>query len=303
MSSRAVSRTRQLIAALRDALGGAEPLPPPPPLPAIPAPPARVYAPRPESHAFAAEAARHTTALVGIGHVGTRYATDVVLQFQAELAVAHAAVGAVLPDDWASAQGFLPLRSRVANHREFLLRPDLGRRLDDASLATLRARAIQHPDVQLVVADGLSAVACLGSGKALHDAVARACEQRGLRVGTPVAARFARVWLEDEIGQEVGAKVAMILLGERPGLGTGDGLSAYVVYEPRLGKTDGDRNMISNIHARGTPIEDAAHRLASLAAGMIEQRTSGVALDLARLGEVSERAPRPPQVRQKLVGT
>ncbi|HZJ63852.1 MAG TPA: hypothetical protein VFD36_10085, partial [Kofleriaceae bacterium] len=87
-----MSRTRQLMIALRDALGAGEPLPPAPPLPSIPAPPARVYTPRPERSAFAAQAARHTTALLGIGHVGTRYATDVVLQFQAELAVAHAAV-------------------------------------------------------------------------------------------------------------------------------------------------------------------------------------------------------------------
>jgi len=303
VSSTAVSRTRQLISALRDALGSAEPLPPPPEIPDVPAPPARVYSPRPEKHAFAAEAARHTTALVGIGHVGTRYATDVVLQFQAELAVAHEAVDAELPDDWAAQHGFLGLHTRVADHREFLLRPDLGRRLDDASLELLRAQAIKHPDVQLIVADGLSAVACIGSGKALHDAVALACQARGLTVGTPVAVRFARVWLEDEIGQEVGAKVAMILLGERPGLGTGDGLSAYVVYDPKLGNTDGNRNMISNIHARGIPVADAAARLASLAAGMIAQRTSGVKLDLARLGEASERTPRPPQVRQKLVGT
>jgi len=303
VSSSAVSRTRQLISALRDALGSAEPLPPPPEVPEVPAPPARVYTPRPEKHAFAAEAAKHTTALVGIGHVGTRYATDVVLQFQAELAVAHEAVDAELPDDWAAQQGFLGLRTRVTDHREFLLRPDLGRRLDDASLELLRARAIKQPDVQIIVADGLSAVACMGSGKALHDAVAQACQARGLSVGTPVAARFARVWLEDEIGQEVGAKVAMILLGERPGLGTGDGLSAYVVYDPKLGNTDGDRNMISNIHARGIPVADAAARLASLAAGMIAQRTSGVRLDLARLGEASERTPRPPQVRQKLVGS
>lgn len=302
VSSRAVSRTRQLIAALRDALGAAEPLPPPPAIPDVPPPPARVYSPRPEKHAFAAEAARHTTALVGIGHVGTRYATDVVLQFQAELAVAHEAVDAELPDDWASAHGFLGLHTRVADHREFLLRPDLGRRLSDESLERLRANAVKSPDVQIIVADGLSAVACMGSGKALHDAVAAACAARGLSVGTPVAARFARVWLEDEIGQEVGAKVALILLGERPGLGTGDGLSAYIVYDPKIGNTDGNRNMISNIHPRGIPIADAAQRLASLAAGMIAQKTSGVTLDLARLGEQSERTPRPPQVRQKLVG-
>jgi ethanolamine ammonia-lyase small subunit len=121
-------------------------------------------------------------------------------------------------------------------------------------------------------------------------------------VGTPVAARFARVWLEDEIGQETGAKVAMILLGERPGLGTGDGLSAYVVYEPRVGKTDGDRNMISNIHARGIPPAEAAARLAALAEAMIAQRTSGVALDLAPLGGAGGRGYRAPQVRQRLVG-
>ncbi len=298
-----MSRTRQLIAALRDALGSSEPLPPPPAMPEIPPPPARVYTPRPETRPFAAEAARHTTALLGIGHVGTRYATDVVLQFQAELAVAHAAVGALLPDDWAEANGFVGVKSRVGDHREFLLRPDLGRRLDDASLQAVRTKCTRSPDVQIVVADGLSAVACMGSGKALYDAVARACAARGLSVGTPIAARFARVWLEDEIGAEVGAKVAMILLGERPGLGTGDGLSAYVVYQPALGNTDGDRNMISNIHPRGTPIDEAARRLAALAAAMIEQRTSGVALDLARIGETGERAPRAPQVRQKLVNT
>jgi len=289
--------------ALRESLGAADPLPAAPPLPVIPPPPARVYSPRPERSAFAAEAARHTTALLGIGHVGTRYATDVVLQFQAELAVAHAAVGAELPERWAEDNGFVAVCSRVTSHREFLLRPDLGRRLSEASLATVRAHCTKGVDVQLIVADGLSAVACMGTGKQLHDAVARACGARGLRVGTPVAARFARVWLEDEIGQETGARVSMILLGERPGLGTGDGLSAYAVYEPRIGKTDGDRNMISNIHARGTPPEEAAARLAALAAAMIEQRTSGVTLDLGQLGEVAGgRGYRAPQVRQRLVG-
>ncbi|MBA3818198.1 MAG: ethanolamine ammonia-lyase subunit EutC [Deltaproteobacteria bacterium] len=298
-----MSRTRQLMTGLRDALGGSDPLPPVPRLPPIPAPPARVYAPKPERSSFAAEAARHTTALVGIGHVGTRYATAVVLQFQAELAVAHAAVSAELPEAWADDHGFVGVKTRVTSHREFLLRPDLGRRLDDESLALIRSRCQHGVDVQLIVADGLSAVACEQTGKALHDAVAKACAARGLSVGTPVAARYARVWLEDEIGQEVGAKVAMILLGERPGLGTGDGLSAYVVYEPRLGKTDGDRNMISNIHARGIVPEDAAARLAALAQAMIAQRCSGVTLDLGKLGEVSGcRGYRAPQVRTKLVG-
>ena len=298
-----MSRTRQLMDALRDALGSADPLPPIEPMPPIPAPPERVYSPRPEKSAFAAQAARHTTALVGIGHVGTRYATDVVLQFQAELAVAHAAVGAELPDGWAETNGFTGVRSQVTSHREFLLRPDHGRRLDEESLQKIRSSCTKNIDVQVIVADGLSAVACMQTGKALHDAVVRACAGRGLSTGTPIAARFARVWLEDEIGQEVGAKVAMILLGERPGLGTGDGLSAYVVYGPKVGNTDGDRNMISNIHMRGIPPDDAAMRLAALAQAMIAQKCSGVTLDLGRLGEVAGgRGYRAPQVRQRLVG-
>ena len=286
---------------LKERLAGAEALPPPPPLPAIPPPPARVYVPAHVPAPHARDAAKHTTALLGIGHVGTRYATDVVLQFQAELAVAHEAVATELDDDWAEKLGLVPARSRVGSHREFLLRPDLGRRLDDASRARLAERCVRNPDVQIIVADGLSAVACRDTGLALCEALTRACQARGLTVGTPVGAKFARVWLEDEIGELVGAKVAAILLGERPGLGTGDGLSAYLVHAPAVGKTDGDRNMMSNIHPRGTPVEVAAPRLAALAAAMIAQGTSGVGLDLGRVDASIETGYRAPQVRQRLV--
>jgi len=290
--------------ALRVELGLARPLPPPPPVPEIPFPPARVFPVRP-AHAAPGSAAAHTTALLGIGHVGTRYATDVVLQFQAELAVAHEAVGTVLPEDWAEARGYLPVSSRVGSHREFLLRPDLGRRLDEASVARVREHARKGVDVQPILADGLSAVACMGSGPALLEAYTAACQRRGWTVGTPICARFARVWLEDEIGAETRAKVAVILLGERPGLGTGDGLSAYLVYDPKVGNTDGNRNMMSNIHARGTPPAEAAERLAVLTGAMLAQETSGVALDLAplvaELGEIARGGYRAPQVRTRLV--
>ena len=179
--------------------------------------------------------------------------------------------------------------------------------LDEPSLGRLRERASRDVDVQLVLADGLSAVACMGSGVELLGCLARECEARGWRVGTPVGAKFARVWLEDEIGQEVGAKVTAILLGERPGLGTGDGLSAYLVHEPRIGKKDGDRNMMSNIHARGTPPAQAAKRLAVLVGAMLEQRRSGVVLDLSslatELGDAARGGYRAPQVRARLVET
>lgn len=295
------------MAELRLRLGDEGPLPAPPRIAPIAAPPVRVF-PSPQHRSrYADQAAAHTTAMVGIGHVGTRYPTDVVLQFQAELAVAHAAVAAVLPADWAASNGLLPLKSRVTDHHEFLLRPDLGRRLDEPSLAALRAKARRGVDVQPILADGLSAVATMGAGLTLLKAFTDECTRRGWSVGTPMCARFARVWLQDEIGQEVGAKVAVILLGERPGLGTGDGLSAYLVYDPRLGKTDGDRNMMSNIHERGSPPAEAAVRLALLTGAMLEQRTSGVPLDLqplaAQLGEAAGTGYRAPQKRVRLVNT
>jgi len=298
------SRTRDLVAALKRRLGADDPLPPPP-SPVVEPPPHRVFPSRRERSSYAEEAATHTTALLGIGHVGTRYATEVVLQFQAELAVAHEAVGTVLPAGWAEQHGLLSLSSRARDHHEFLLRPDLGRRLDPASLEVLRQKAQRGVDVQPIVADGLSAVACMGSGVDLLEHFTRECRARGWSVGTPMCARFARVWLEDEIGQEVGARVAAILLGERPGLGTGDGLSAYLVYGPRVGRTDGERNMMSNIHARGTPPEQAARRLAVLVGAMLDQKTSGVALDLlpleAELGEAAKGGYRAPQERVRLV--
>ncbi len=292
-----------MIEGLRIRLGESRPLPPPKVATSIVASPKQIF-PKPRvDNGFSEEAAKHTTALVGIGNVGTRYATDVVLQFQAELAVAHEAVAKVLPDDWGKDNGYLSVQSRVENHREFLLRPDLGRRLNESSLDLIKTHTKKNIQIQPILADGLSAVACMGSGLSLLTHFIHGCEAKGLTVGTPIVAKYARVWLSDEIGECVNAKVAVILLGERPGLGTGDGLSAYMVYNPKIGNTDGQRNMISNIHERGMIPEEAAERLVMLAEAMLKQKTSGV--DLALEGELGAAAGggyREPQVREKLVG-
>ncbi|MBE7440657.1 MAG: ethanolamine ammonia-lyase subunit EutC [Spirochaetales bacterium] len=269
-----MSVTRELVAALRRRLGSDAPLPPPPASPDL------IEVLPVGSRDFAREAARYTTALLGIGSVGTRYATELSLQFQAELAVAHGAVASLLPEGWLESQGLLELCSRVSDHKEYLLRPDLGRRLSEQSLSRLIERSEKNKDVQIILADGLSALACQHSGMTVVQNLVRECQTQGLSVGTLTGARFARVWLEDEIGQATQAKVAIIILGERPGLGTGDGLSAYMVYNPAVGKTDADRNMISNIHERGMAPADAARRLAFLARAMVDQKTSGVSLKL-----------------------
>ncbi len=297
-----MSGTRELIANLRRRLGEDSPLAPASPAIPLTPPPRRVFPTTKRQSSFSQEASAHTTALVGIGHVGTRYSTDVVLQFQAELAVAHNAVASSLPETWRAEHGLLPVDSRAADHQEYLLRPDLGRRMTPESRERLDQQARKDIDVQPILADGLSALACVESGMEVLRNLTSECERRGLTVGTPVCARHARVWLEDEIGEVVRAKVAVIILGERPGLGTGDGLSAYMVHEPTIGKTDGDRNMISNIHKRGISPDNAAARLAALASAMLKQGVSGVKLDLSSLnGEVSNTEPRAAQVRESLV--
>ena len=294
------SATRRLVAKLRKRLGHNSPLSDPPAVRRIPDPPHRVFPVASGLSEYAKEAAAHTTALLGIGHVGSRYATDVVLQFQAELAVAHEAVATELPSGWPEAQGLLFLKSQVESHREFLLRPDKGRRLGPESLERLRSEAKTDIDVQIILADGLSAVACMGSGMILLTALEEACRSLGMSVGSRLCAKFARVWLQDEIGSETRARVAIILLGERPGLGTGDGLSGYLVYGPQIGKTDSERNMMSNIHQRGTPPPEAARHLAQLASAMLDQERSGVTLDLTKLPELIASVS-PAQQRERLV--
>ena len=297
-----MSATRELIARLRRQLGEDEPLAPARPALPLTPPPRRVFPAQRAQTDYLREASQHTTALVGIGHVGTRYATDIVLQFQAELAVAHEAVASLLPSAWRREQGLLPLNSQVVDHEQYLMRPDLGRRLDEESRQLLMGAALKDVDVQPILADGLSAKACVESGMSVLSALGSHCTGHGLTLGTPMCARFARVWLEDEIGELVRAKVAIIILGERPGLGTGDGLSAYLVHRPTVGKTDGDRNMISNIHRRGLSPEAAGARLAQMASAMIEQNSSGVELDLSRIGaEMNSHALRKPELRESLV--
>ncbi len=293
-----MSFTRNMIEDLRIKLGKAKPLP------ERDEPPKKIQIKKNADSAFAKHAAEYTTAILGIGCMGTRYATDVILQFQAELAVAHAAVASQLPENWFDENKLLSLKSRVSNHKQYLLRPDLGRRLDQPSLQLLQEKASKNIDVQAVLADGLSAYACISSGMQLLNSFIEECNFLGMSTGTPMGARYARVWLEDEIGSIVKAKVIVILLGERPGLGTGDGLSAYMVYEPRIGKTDAERNMMSNIHQRGTTPKNAAKRLALLAKTMIDQKISGVNLDLSTSSELKEAAGhvyRQPQKRVQLV--
>jgi ethanolamine ammonia-lyase small subunit len=205
-----------------------------------------------------------TPSRVAQGRAGTRYPTRVYLGIRAEHAVALDAVAAEVPDDFPAKLGCLAFKSRAVSKQDYLLFPDLGRRLDDESRARVEREATRGVDVQVIAADGLSAWALMRQGEALVPALVKALQARGFTVGKPLFVRHARIGVQDEIGVLTGAKSTVILVGERPGLGTGDSLSLYTAFKPRLGQDNAEKNCISNVRPLGIPPAQAAELCADL---------------------------------------
>ncbi len=198
------------------------------------------------------------------GRTGTRYLTKSYLGLRADHAIALDAVESQIEDGWAEKQGWLPLRTRAKDHAEFLLHPDQGRRLDDASRQRCEKDAERGLDVQLIAGDGLSANALRLNGPALLTALHKHLTAAGFRVGKPLFVKFARIGVQDEIGVLTQAKSTLIIVGERPGLGTGDSLSIYTAYGPKLGQDNAEKDCISNVRTLGFAPERAAARCAAL---------------------------------------
>ena len=141
----------------------------------------------------------------------------------------------------------------------------------------LKAQCVANPDVQVVISDGLSTDAITVNYEEILPPLMAGLKQAGLKVGTPFFVRYGRVKIEDQIGEILGAKVVILLVGERPGLGQSESLSCYAVYSPRMATTvEADRTCISNIHQGGTPPVEAAAVIVDLAKRMLEQKASGI---------------------------
>ncbi|MDR3416000.1 MAG: ethanolamine ammonia-lyase subunit EutC [Nevskia sp.] len=225
---------------------------------------------------------RHTAARIALGRSGASLPTRAALEF--ELAHAQARDAVLTPLDAGAlcaaleADGWTTLRvhSRAPDRAAYLARPDWGRRLDADSATALVAPA-DPPDLVLVLSDGLSAVALQRHAPPLLRAL-RPLLPAGLRLGPLVVATQARVALADEVAERLGARVAVSVIGERPGLSSPDSLGLYLTYEPRVGRHDAERNCISNIRPQGLACEAAAQQLAALLQAALNLRCSGVAL-------------------------
>ena len=222
---------------------------------------------------------RFTTARIALGRAGGSVPTQELLAFQMH----HArAVDAVYTEfDRESLAGELAaegidsilLETRVEMRPEYLKRPDYGRCLSGASRDRLERLAAsgERTEVVLAVVDGLAAMAVvLGLRKRLLDS--------GHSVAPVPLVRYGRVALQDEIGSILKADLVVSLIGERPGLGSPDSLGAYLVYQPRLGNTDANRNCVSNIRPEGLPWEAAIETLDWLITESLRRSISGIEL-------------------------
>lgn len=212
-----------------------------------------------------------TPARIALGRAGPALPTAAVLDFALDHARARDAVHAAV--DFEALAGRIPLPSVIVasaapDRTTYLRRPDLGRRL-----APGQALPLSPCDLLLVVGDGLSAAAVEA-----HAAPLIAALPPDLGGGPVVLARQARVALGDEIGERMGARMVAVLIGERPGLSSPDSLGVYLTWGPRVGRTDAERNCISNIRPGGLSYQAAAARLAWLAREGLKRRLTGVDL-------------------------
>lgn len=219
-----------------------------------------------------------TPARIGVGRSGPRPRTAARLLFLADHGVTQDALMHEVDPNLLEAQGLFSVASQAADRQEYLKRPDLGRKLNEAAKATLRERCIRNPDVQIFAGDGLSGAAIEHNLPKIMPVLQQGLKNAGLSMGTPFFVKFARVGLLNDVNSIVDAKVCAILIGERPGLARAQSMSIYLGYRPQPDATDASRDAICNIYDGGlNPLEAGAHAV-QLIQKMIQSEASGIGL-------------------------
>ncbi|RCS52640.1 ethanolamine ammonia-lyase subunit EutC [Bremerella cremea] len=223
-----------------------------------------------------------TQARIGMGRTGSSLTTKQMLDFRTDHALASDAVWADLDVDKLQTeladlgQEVILLDSQAHDRQQYVQRPDLGRLLSDSSEASLRARPRQQYEINLIIADGLSAIAIERNAVALLKCLLPLLQ--AYRLAPISIVRQGRVAISDSIGDLLGSQLSVILIGERPGLTSPYSMGVYLTYAPRTGNTDERRNCISNIRREGLPHEHAAHKLSFLIGESLRRKLSGVSL-------------------------
>ncbi len=226
----------------------------------------------------------YTDARIALGHTGGAIPLKEVLQFK--LAFAHAKDAVYSELDWPKLEQrleqlaipYLKLHSRASSRSVYLQRPDLGRSLNEASVASLKKMPSAETDIAIVLADGLSATAINQHALPLLQRLLPLLQKANFQIAPIAVVEQARVAIGDEIGHLLGTQLVMVLIGERPGLSSPYSMGAYLTYAPLPGLTDEKRNCISNIRPEGLPYEMACQKLYYLIQESLRLKLSGVDL-------------------------
>jgi ethanolamine ammonia-lyase small subunit len=224
-----------------------------------------------------------TPARLALGRAGASLPTGEVLRFGWDHAQARDAVQRPLDieslqrDIAALGLATVQVASRAPDRVTYLMRPDLGRRLDEKYASTLEQSPGRGCDLALVVADGLSSFAVQRHAPAVLEQIVRSVP-KDWRLAPVVIATQARVALGDDIGERLGSALVAVLIGERPGLSSPDSLGIYLTWQPRIGRSDAERNCISNIRPEGLSYQQAARKLVWLCREARQMKLSGVGL-------------------------
>lgn len=224
---------------------------------------------------------RFTPARIGLGRAGISLTTEKALEFQLAHARARTAVHTALDRPALAGRlggafpGVVMLESRAPDRAAYLQRPDWGRRLAPEAAARLTPGAC---DLAVVICDGLSALAVAENAGPFLDAFLDRAARESWRLAPLSIVAEGRVAIGDEIGAALGARMVLMLIGERPGLSAADSLGLYLTHDPKPGRNDADRNCISNIRPGGLTYTEAAYRAHYLTAEALRRGISGVAL-------------------------
>jgi len=227
---------------------------------------------------------RFTEARIGLGRAGAALPIKEVLNFAMAHAQARDAV--TTPIDWqpiaTALTGFgLPamfVASAAGDRDTYLRRPDLGRRLAPASRQALADAARARPDLLIVIADGLSSTGVAANAAGVIAELVPLIEKSAWGLAPVLLASQGRVAIGDDAGEILNARAVLVLIGERPGLSSPDSLGAYLTFEPRVGRKDGERNCVSNIRSGGLGAAEAAYKIHWLLREAYRRSLTGVAL-------------------------
>lgn len=217
-----------------------------------------------------------TPARIGIGRVGTRMKTAHYLHFRIDHAAAQDAVYQEVDDTFLSKLHLPILVSDAVDLKQYLMDLPAGRRLAVPSAKWLDENMPKKVDVQIIISNGLSSAAIEGNLESILPALRQGLELKNISANNPIYVKRARVWLQDEVAKIVECKLAIMLIGERPGLNTAQSLSAYLIYKPNEQTVEADRTVISNIHEKGLTPSEAGAYLSELIDQMLKLECTGV---------------------------